>query len=69
MSSTPDFIEFAAIQIFSAMVDKDNPGRVGIANAGYAWELAKMLYDAKPADDECVLGPSVMTGGEANGSA
>lgn len=48
MSATPEFIEFAAIQIFAAMVDKDNPGRVGIANAGHAWDLAKMLYDAKP---------------------
>jgi hypothetical protein len=50
MNNEPSFVDFAAIQIFAAMVNKDNPGRVGIADAGHAWELAKMLHDAKPKD-------------------
>ena len=48
MSQQPDFIEFAAIQIFAAMVIKANIGRIDIGDARHVWQLARMLLDAKP---------------------
>lgn len=48
MSQQPDFIEFAAIQIFAAMVGKSDIGRIDIGDARHVWQLARMLFDAKP---------------------
>lgn len=47
--TAPSFIEFAAIQIFAAMVAQygsNEPIKDSDCNA--AWRLAKMLHDAKP---------------------
>ena len=49
MSKTPEFIEFAAIQIFAAMVgDPRRGGKSFEEDAQEAWRVAKVLYDAKP---------------------
>ena len=48
MNQQPDFIEFAAIQIFAAMVSKSDTGRIDIGDARNVWQLARMLFDAKP---------------------
>lgn len=46
MSNTPEFIEFAAIQIFVSLCE-NSKDRYEV-DAVEAWRLAKMLYDAKP---------------------
>ena len=51
MSKTPEFIEFAAIQIFVSLMNNSRD-RYEV-DAVESWRLAKMLYDAKPEAPEC----------------
>jgi hypothetical protein len=51
MSSTPEFIEFAAIQIFARSLTLQGSHEEW---AKQSWNLAKMLYDARPADDQYI---------------
>jgi hypothetical protein len=50
MNNEPSFIEFAAIQIFAAMVSSIRRESSWEEDAAEAWDLAKMLHDAKPKD-------------------
>jgi hypothetical protein len=48
MENGPDFIEFATIQIFAALITDPRRTDAFEVDASEAWRLAKVLYDAKP---------------------
>jgi hypothetical protein len=50
-----DFVDFAAIQIFAAMVAGNNrTGCLAKDDFDMAWHWAKMLHDARPKPEEDV---------------
>ena len=52
MSEGPNFVEFAAIQLFAAMVCTPRAGTKWEEDAVEAWRLAKLLYDSKPIEQK-----------------
>lgn len=50
MNEQPSFIEFAAIQIFAALIQIRDTHESFETRATDAWRFAKMLYDAQPID-------------------
>ena len=50
MNDQPNFIDFAAIQIFAAMNTTIRENTQWEDDAKEAWRLAKLLHDSKPKD-------------------
>lgn len=55
MSKIPKFVEFAAIQIFAALIQIRDAGESFETRANDSWRFAKMLYDAKPVVEPVVI--------------